>query len=254
MQNEIIQSLNQIAEDYQCTILFACESGSRAWGFSSDDSDYDIRFIYIHSYDWYLRVDKRNYTIEKILPSDLDLSGWELRKALSLFAYCNLALYEWLDSPIVYINNCSCMQRLQQLIPVYFNRKKALYHYLRMAERTAEKEIQDKQINSKKVFYILRPLLACEWIHHFQTMPSTSFERLLQNDSLPNKIVEAICKLLSLKKELTERDNFQLSYDVHQWIIQTLETNARRAEEAVPKESIEWKPLNQLMVEMVKKK
>jgi uncharacterized protein len=73
--------------EHGCRVLFACESGSRAWGFASPDSDYDVRFIHTHPLDWYLRVKPGNDTIERMAPGDMDFSGWDLRKALALWSF-----------------------------------------------------------------------------------------------------------------------------------------------------------------------
>src|SRR3954463_6570073 len=99
MNGNILQALGTIERDQGVKVLLAVESGSRAWGFASPDSDYDVRFIYAHPLDWYLGVLERRDVIECMLPGDLDVSGWELRKALRLLAKCNLALNEWIGSP-----------------------------------------------------------------------------------------------------------------------------------------------------------
>ncbi|MCL2624210.1 MAG: nucleotidyltransferase domain-containing protein, partial [Planctomycetaceae bacterium] len=102
MNPSISDALRDIERKHDCRVLHACESGSRAWGFPSPDSDYDIRFIYVHRRNWYLRLNESRDTHEWFAPGDLDFSGWELRKALRLFRTCNLSLNEHLQSPIIY--------------------------------------------------------------------------------------------------------------------------------------------------------
>ena len=104
VDEEIQRSIDEIEQSENVTVLYACESGSRAWGFHSQDSDYDVRFIYAHPPDWYLSVDleKKRDVIERPILDDLDVSGWDLRKSLQLFRKSNPPLLEWLDSPIVY--------------------------------------------------------------------------------------------------------------------------------------------------------
>src|SRR5580698_9021306 len=107
MQNHNIQQrvrdvLAQLEAERQVRVLFACESGSRAWGFASRDSDYDVRFLYVHRRDWYLSVEARRDVIELPIAEDLDVSGWDLRKALRLLRKSNPPLLEWLKSPVVY--------------------------------------------------------------------------------------------------------------------------------------------------------
>src|SRR5437016_12115358 len=102
MRERVLQELTRIERQHHVAILLAVESGSRAWGFASPDSDYDVRFVYAHERDWYLSVFEGGDVIEEMLPERLDINGWDLRKALRLFSKCNLALNEWLGSPITY--------------------------------------------------------------------------------------------------------------------------------------------------------
>ena len=102
MKNEISKELNRIEEDYDVKILFACESGSRAWGFPSKDSDYDVRFVYCHQKDWYLNLEKQRDVIEKPIHDLLDISGWDLDKTLRLLRKSNPNILEWATSPIIY--------------------------------------------------------------------------------------------------------------------------------------------------------
>src|SRR5688572_19661555 len=123
MKKEIEKELFALEEKYQIKILFAVESGSRAWGFESVDSDWDVRFIYVHKLDWYLKIDDQSDNIEQILPNDLDLAGWELKKALKLFRKSNPPMLEWLRSPIVYLEQFSTADKLRKLSKEFFNPK-----------------------------------------------------------------------------------------------------------------------------------
>ena len=136
MRQHIIEQLRALEKSRNIKILYAIESGSRAWGFASENSDWDVRFIYVHTLDWYLQIGNQKDTIEEMLPNDLDLSGWELRKALGLFRKSNPSLLEWLNSPIVYIENKEVMNEWRQLIPQFFNPKNISYHYLNIAKNT----------------------------------------------------------------------------------------------------------------------
>src|SRR2546428_11638268 len=102
MKQRVLHELDRIERQHKIRNLLAVESGSTAWGFASPDSDYDVRFIYAHKQDWYLSVFEGRDVIEKMLPERLDISGWDLRKTLRLFSKCNLALNEWLGSPVIY--------------------------------------------------------------------------------------------------------------------------------------------------------
>jgi len=101
-RSTILGSLREIERAHNVTILYACESGSRAWGFASPDSDYDVRFVYVHRPAWYLTVDPGRDVIELPITDELDINGWELRKTLRLLRKSNGTLLEWLHSPIVY--------------------------------------------------------------------------------------------------------------------------------------------------------
>lgn len=147
-------------------VLFAVESGSRAWGFASADSDFDVRFVYARPRDWYLSIDleAKPDTVERVLPGAIDLGGWDARKALGLFAKSNPPLIEWLDSPIVYADDGRFRPRLKGLLPAVYSQAACLHHYTRMARRTIDAYLGRPLIRRKKYLYVLRPLLAARWI------------------------------------------------------------------------------------------
>jgi len=108
-RRQILDALRRVERDHDVEIVFACESGSRGWGFSSPDSDYDVRFVYRHCAEWYLTATERagkgqpqRDVIELPIDAELDVGGWDLRKALRLLDNSNPTLWEWLRSPIVY--------------------------------------------------------------------------------------------------------------------------------------------------------
>src|SRR3954463_4929929 len=119
---DIIENkLLEIQSSHNVKILYACESGSRAWGFASPDSDYDVRFIYVHNKDYYFSIDEQRDVIELPINDVLDISGWELRKALRLFRKSNGPLYEWLQSPILYQSDPSFIAGVDELMSTYFS-------------------------------------------------------------------------------------------------------------------------------------
>lgn len=135
-------------------VLLAVESGSRAWGFASPDSDYDVRFVHVHEPAWYLTVFESRDVIETMLPGELDVSGWDLRKSLRLFSKCNLALNEWLGSPVVYSETSEFRSELRALIPMFFNPTRATHHHRNMAKQALSNLTSENQISIKK---LLRP-------------------------------------------------------------------------------------------------
>jgi predicted nucleotidyltransferase len=210
MNTRILQELARIETQQNVRILLAVESGSRAWGFASPDSDYDVRFIYAHEQDWYLSVFERRDVIEEMLPDRLDISGWDLRKTLRLFSKCNLALNEWLGSPITYREIPAFRNRLLQLIPECFNSIAAIHHYRSMADRAIAENLVNDCIGIKKFFYILRPLLACRWIEHTAAQPPTEFQKLMTAAWIDSEERNWIATLLKEKSIANEAQSISL--------------------------------------------
>ncbi|WP_205195373.1 nucleotidyltransferase domain-containing protein [Chitinophaga sp. Cy-1792] len=196
---EIKKEIDQLESQYNIKILYAVESGSRAWGFASTNSDWDVRYIYIHPLEWYLKIDDKKDSQEKILDNDIDLAGWELRKALRLFRKSNPPMLEWLHSPIIYKETYTTAERLRELEKQFFNPKSCLHHYLHMAEGNYEQYLLGEQVRVKKYFYVLRPLLACDWIREHNTMAPTEFRPLLDRYVTDSQVKETIETLLVRK-------------------------------------------------------
>lgn len=200
MIEEIKKELCRIEEQNDIRILLAVESGSRAWGFASTDSDWDVRYLYIHRLDWYLRIDQYKDSQEEILSNDIDLAGWELRKALRLFRKSNPPMLEWLRSPIVYLEQFSTAKTLRELSDRYFNPRSCMYHYLSMAKGNFNEFLKDRElVKIKKYFYVLRPVLACDWIESKNTFPPMEFEKLVESQVSDSGLRQAIDNLLKRK-------------------------------------------------------
>lgn len=163
MREKIQEQLRRIEEAENIKILLAVESGSRAWGFASPDSDYDVRFIYIRRLEDYLRLDAVRDVIELPIDDVLDINGWDLQKTLRLLYKSNPTLFEWFSSPIVY-QKTEFADKFRELMMHYFSSKKTLYHYISMAEGNYREYLQGEIVRAKKYFYVLRPVLACRWI------------------------------------------------------------------------------------------
>jgi len=210
MRRLIEEKLAQIEQEQQVTILFACESGSRGWGFASTDSDYDVRFIYVPRLSWYLRVEAARDVIEQPISGDLDISGWELRKTLGLLRSSNPTLLEWLRSPVVYRSQSPWVERLFTLAMQYFSPLRGHYHYLSMAKKTVYRHLQVEQVRHKKYFYALRPLLAARWIRERGGVPPMRFAELCELISEPT-LLEEIRQLLKLKMQSGEADSSRIA-------------------------------------------
>lgn len=204
-RTEILNRLVKAESEHDVRILYACESGSRAWGFASPDSDYDVRFIYARPADWYLSfdVELRREVIEHPIVDLIDLGGWDIRKALYLFVRTNGALLEWLNSPIRYIESGPFAQRLRELAPLAANNVALCYHYRHMARGNAREHLFKDQVRLKKYLYVLRPLLAIRYIESGLGLPPVEFERLVDAVA-PEEIRSGIEGLLDLKRRTPE--------------------------------------------------
>ena len=214
----ISEALAQAEHDHDVRVLLAVESGSRAWGFASPDSDWDVRFIYVHRPEWYLGIDDRRDVIEQMLPLDIDLAGWELRKALRLFRKSNPPLLEWLRSPLLYKEQFSTAQRLRETSAAFFSPISVSHHYLSMARGNHAKYLSSEEVRLKKYLYVLRPLLACDWIADTGTMAPMEFQQLLDR-LLPNGPVRAaVDRLLKNKMSGGELGTGPRDPILHAWI------------------------------------
>jgi len=171
----ILTQLKQLEADRKITILYACESGSRAWGFPSPDSDYDVRILYVHPLAWYLSIDERKDTLALPISDELDISGWELRKALQIFRKSNTVIYEWLQSPIVYHEHPGFREELIDHMPAFFSGRAVMHHHLGLVHRAYTEVAEHTEIKLKKYFYILRSLLSAMWVREYGTVPPMEF-------------------------------------------------------------------------------
>ncbi|MUK88015.1 nucleotidyltransferase domain-containing protein [Ornithinibacillus sp. L9] len=200
MKDTILRTLKQLEKDYEIKILFACEAGSRAWGLASSDSDYDVRFIYVHPTSYYLSIDpviNKRDVIEKTVNKQLDITGWELTKALRLFRKSNPSLLEWLHSDIIYYQAFSAIDYVNELQPIYFNAKACILHYLNMT-KTNMKKI-DQQKNIKLYLNMVRPVLAARWINNYEQFPPVKFHTLVHT-LIPNSSLRDAIHLLAHNK------------------------------------------------------
>ncbi|WP_144553898.1 nucleotidyltransferase domain-containing protein [Bacillus sp. X1(2014)] len=199
MKEKILAEINKIEEQFEVKICLAVESGSRAWGFPSKDSDYDVRFIYVHKKDWYLSIDQKREVIELPINDLLDINGWELRKALKLFRKSNPPLMEWLHSGIVYYQAFSLVDQLKAIQNHVFLPQSALYHYLNMAKGNFRDYLRGDHVKIKKYFYVLRPVLACLWIERYNTVPPIEFQMLVEDLLEEGPLKQEISILLERK-------------------------------------------------------
>ena len=246
MREVILEKLREIEKREKIRILHCVESGSRAWGFASEDSDFDVRFIYVRDKEFYLRLDKTRDVIEWQLDDTLDINGWDIKKALQLLYKSNPTLFEWNSSPIVY-KTTKEWEKLSMLIGEYFVARSGLYHYLSTAKRNYREYLKGETVKLKKYFYVLRPILACKWILAEGTPPpmlfSTLMERCLEEELKPD-----VLKLLDLKvnsPEITEGKRFDRVNEYIEKNIADLESVL----ESLPNRHMKsWEELNKIFV------
>lgn len=221
MQQEIAQQIKTIEKTHGVQVVYACESGSRAWGFASPDSDYDVRFIYLQPRKNYLSIHDRRDVIELPVNELLDVNGWDIRKALQLFLKSNAPLYEWLQSPIVYQQETGLAAELRSLMPAYFSKRAGCHHYLSMTRNTFENDLQGEEVKLKKYFYALRPALACQWILEKRAVPPMEFGQLrtLVTDG---GWQQSIDDLLARKKKAGEKELIKPIGFLQDWIAATI--------------------------------
>jgi predicted nucleotidyltransferase len=204
--DQIQAALRHLEGEESAKVLVACESGSRAWGFESTDSDYDVRFIYLRPARWYLTIDAGRDVIERPISDALDLSGWDLRKALQLFRKSNPPLMEWLRSPIVYAESGSAASRLRAMMKDHYSPTSCIHHYLSMASGNNRQYLKGETVSLKKYFYVLRPLLACRWLEEGLGVVPMEFSVLLDRLVPQGALRDAILQLLKRKRAGEELD------------------------------------------------
>lgn len=217
---EIQKCLVGIEREHSVRVLYACESGSRAWGFESQDSDYDVRFIYVRPQSWYLAIDveRKRDVIEVPISDDLDISGWDVRKTLQLFHKSNPPLNEWLISPIVYMEHGEFTNQLRDLAPESYNPIAAHYHYLRMAANNFRSYLKGEIVRRKKYLYVLRPLLAVNWIASKKGVVPIEFDQLVAGTISDGMLLNEIGELLKLKRGGMESDEGPRFHTIHAFI------------------------------------
>jgi len=207
MKDKILQYLQQVQDEKEIEILLACETGSRAWGFPSPDSDYDVRFIYRHKKDWYLSLNEQKDTIEKMFENnELDLSGWDLKKSLNLLWKSNPPLLERIQSPIIYMCDNEFLKGINDLAQNSYSKIATMHHYLSMSKKMYSEVKDNPTVKLKKLFYALRTAIACKWIMEREEIPPILFQKMLKELDFEENIKQRIFELIDLKA--TKNENY----------------------------------------------
>ena len=250
--NQIIDAIKEklieIEKRENIKILHCVESGSRAWGFPSPDSDYDVRFIYVRPKEYYLRLDKTRDVIEWQLDETLDINGWDVQKMLRLLHGSNPTVFEWKNSPIVYKSSDE-WKSISNVIDDYFNAKSGIYHYLSMAKTNYREYLKGDVVRLKKYFYVLRPLLSCEYIRENQKSPPMLFEDLLCY--LDGEVKNEVLKLLELKMGTSELGEGKTVISINRYIEDKISEFEEYAKSIPFSEKTGWSDLNNLFLEII---
>lgn len=246
----ILAELDKIEQQYGVRILHAVESGSRAWGFASPDSDYDVRFVYVRPAEDYLRLDEPRDVIEWKMDEVLDINGWDLKKTMRQFARGNATLFEWSNSPVVY-KTTEEWNRIREVSEEYFSEKAAVYHYYGTARSTWEGYLKGETVRYKKYFYALRPLLAAQYIEKYHKVPPVLFDELLTMDLDP-VLRHAIDDLLERKKATTEGEQNPQIPEIRDFIQEELLRQKAISEKMPDDRNTNWSELNKCFMEIIR--
>lgn len=248
MRKRILEELQKIEQIHNVKIIMAIESGSRAWGFASPDSDYDVRFIYVRKKEDYLKLEGMRDVIEWKLDEVLDINGWDIRKALQLLHKSNPTIFEWCASPIVYLSTTD-FDVLKKAMQGYFSEKKALYHYWHMAQTNYREYLKGEEVRIKKYFYVLRPLLAAQWILDKKVAPPMLFDELVDAE-LDEELRPELNRLLEMKKTLPEM-GMAPKVQVFNDYIERVMPEIKEATEKIEETEKDWGVLNGLFLQFV---
>ena len=240
------KKLKEIEKDENIKILYAVESGSRAWGFASPDSDYDVRFIYKRHRRDYLRLNGQRDVIELPIDDTWDVNGWDLDKTLRLLYCSNPTLFEWLGSPICYYDT-DFKNKLAPLMKEYFSVKKGMCHYLGTAKKNIKVFLQGEEVIPKKYFYALRPVLACMWMYEKQTPPPVLFDELAKA-VLPEYLKPSVSRLLDIKMNMPEKGVIKPIKEIDDFLDEAVIRFEEIAKD-IPDERKSWDMLNEFFYE-----
>lgn len=198
---EIDERLLGVEREHGVRIPWAIESGSRAWGFPSPDSDHDCRFLFVRPLDDHLVLWPARDVVETPLDAVFDVNGWELAKAVRLLVNGNATVTEWLRSPVVYTGDEGFRDRFLDLASAVADRGRIGRHYLHVAHRQ-----QERGSTLKRFLYVLRTAAALRWLrdHPGSATPPMDLPTLLAESSVAESVREAAADLIALKAQTRE--------------------------------------------------
>lgn len=249
MHTVITEKLSDIRKEYGIRILFACESGSRGWQFPSPDSDYDLRFIYARPLDNYLSVAERDDQIGFPITGELDIYGWDIRKVLRLTGKSNTTPFEWLQSPVVYAQQPGFRDELWSLCGQYFDRRANIHHYLGITRSALNTVANSGEIKIKKLFYVIRPLLAAKWCLEKNTIAPMSIQPLMK--LMPEGLQQLTADLIVWKSTAPEGYVIKMTPELQQYIDHEYEI-CMQASAEMSKPNFDTEPLDVFFRKIIK--
>lgn len=250
MRDTIQRELEVVERERGVRVLFSVESGSRAWGIASEDSDYDVRFVYVRPMRDYLRLEEERDTIEWRLDEVLDVTGWDVVKLLRLMRNSNPTVFEWLATPIVYREEADFAQ-VREVATGCFSPKASAFHYLGMERGNVRTHVRGKKVGAKQYLYIVRALLATRWCLD-EGVPAPMLLRDLMDAKLPTRMTPLVEELLEVKAVGKEHSEVARMEELEAWISSEDETLYARAQEAVAPHKVPWEALDEVFFSIVR--
>ncbi|MCS3797781.1 DNA polymerase beta superfamily protein [Niastella sp. OAS944] len=250
MKQLILDKLAAVEKEHNIKILFSCESGSRGWEFPSPDSDFDVRFIYVRPYRYYLSVMERTDDLNFAISGDLDMYGWDIRKVLQLMRKSNVTPFEWLQSPIIYRQEPGFKEDLWALCQHYFSRRSNIHHYLGIAQGALAGMTNGSEITIKKLFYVLRPLLAAKWCLQKESIAPMTIGPLMT--LLPQHLQQQVSELITVKSTAAEGFIINIDAELKTYIDQEF-ARIDEASKQLPKEPFYAERLDEFFVNTITK-
>jgi len=210
MNNYLIEKIEELQKMNNISIIYACESGSRAYGSNSLNSDFDVRFIYTYSVNDYLRVDKQRDSLVVKLTNTLEMNGWDLFKAMELFSKSNPSLYECLFSPIVYKEIPQIFEELRYLAAESFSLQGLAFHYANLVKsniKQLKRGHQKPYQQIKTIFQTTRGLLMVHFIFEYYQLPPIRMEKLIKSSTYSIQQKEQLKQIVVVKAK-NKNSNF----------------------------------------------
>jgi len=247
-KKRIVEALRHLAIEHGIKILYACEAGSRAWGFASPDSDYDVRFIYARPASSYLVLKPPRDVIELPIVDELDIAGWDIFKCCHLLRKSNPPLLEHFGSPIVYLEDPDFVSAIRGEARQWFSKRACCEHYLSMAKSVHKAYVAGRDlVIRKKYLYVLRPIVCVRWLLEQGTFPLTRFVDVLQGVELSDEFRHEIDSLLTDKKQNVEMGEMPFATIFNAYIEESLDELLERVRQ-IPGRRFPAEGLNSILL------